>query len=128
MPLTDDQALAALDRLLTAFAATDTEAYFACMAPEATFVFHTEPAPLPSRDAYRAVWDGWLAGGWRVTGCTSTDRAVTLLGDVAVVTHRVATSVETPGGAEHLDERETVVLAASGDDVLVVHEHLSPAP
>ncbi len=30
--------------------------------------------------AYRTLWDGWLADGWRVVSCAGTDRAVTLRG------------------------------------------------
>lgn len=127
--LTDDQALAALDRLVAAFGSGDTEGYFACMAADATFTFHTEPRTLASRAAYRALWDGWLRAGWRVLTCESTERVVTRRGRVAVLTHRVRTTVEVDGAAEHLDERETVVVARDDDgEVRVVHEHLSSTP
>ena len=39
------------------------------------------------------------------------------------------TTLRTAEGEQQLDERESVVLARGGDDVVrVVHEHLSPAP
>lgn len=126
-PLDEAEALAALDRLVEAFSCTDTTAYFACLAPEATFLFHSEPAAIAGRAAYRALWDSWVTDGWRVVGCESSERRVQLLGPVAVVTHRVRTTVRTPEGEQQLDERETVVLAHGDDEVVrVVHEHLSP--
>lgn len=126
--LTTEAVLAAADRLVAAFTATDTEAYFGCFAPDATFAFHTEPALLADRAAYEATWAGWLAEGWRVEACTSTDRLVQLLGDVAVLTHAVETTTSTPGGSTITRERESIVFAQHGDSVVAVHEHLSPVP
>ena len=126
-PISEDEAVACLDRLVDAFAGTDTESYFAALDPRATFVFAGEPEPLVGRDAYRQVWDGWVASGWRVTGCESTERRVTLAGPVAVLTHRVLTSTTGPDGEQRLDERESVVVARGEDGVVrVLHEHLSP--
>jgi ketosteroid isomerase-like protein len=128
-PLDEADALSALDALVEAFSRTDTTAYFACLAPEATFLFHSEPEVITGRAAYRALWDSWVTGGWRVVGCESSDRQVQLLGSAAVVTHRVRTTIRTPEGEQRLDERETVVVARGDDDVVrVVHEHLSVAP
>ena len=128
-PLDEADALSALDALVEAFSRTDTAAYFACLAPEATFLFHSEPEVIAGRDAYRALWDSWVTGGWSVVGCESTDRQVQLLGGAAVVTHRVRTTIRTPEGEQRLDERETVVVARGDDDVVrVVHEHLSVTP
>jgi ketosteroid isomerase-like protein len=128
-PLDVADALSTLDALVEAFSRTDTTAYFACLAPEATFLFHTEPEVIAGRDAYRALWDSWVTGGWRVVGCQSSDRQVQLLGGAAVVTHRVRTTIRTPQGEQRLDERETVVVARGDDDVVrVVHEHLSVTP
>ena len=126
--LTTERVLAATDRLGAAFAPTDTHAYFACFAPDATFAFHTEPALLPDRAAYERTWAGWLAEGWRVVSCTSTDRRVQLLGDVAVLTHAVETTTSSPGGSTTTRERESIVFALDGDSVVAVHEHLSPVP
>lgn len=127
-PLTIEQVHAAADRLVAAFAATDTDAYFACFAPDATFAFHAEPALLADRAAYERTWAGWLAEGWRVESCTSTDRHVQLLGDVAVLTHEVETTTSDPGGSTTTHERESIVFALDGDSVVAVHEHLSPVP
>lgn len=126
--LTHEDVLAATDRVVAAFAATDTAAYFACFAPDATFVFHTEPATLPDRAAYERVWAEWLADGWSVEACSSTDRQVQLLGDVAVLNHTVETTTRTPGGSTTTRERESIVFALDGDSVVAVHEHLSPVP
>src|SRR5690242_17257363 len=101
-PLDEGDAMAALDRLVEAFSRTDTAAYFACLAPEATFLFHSEPTVITGRAAYRALWDSWVTEGWRVAGCASSERRVQLLGPVAVVTHRVRTTVHTPEGEQQL--------------------------
>lgn len=117
-------------RLVAAFAATDTERYFACFSPSATFIFHPEPAMLGSRDEYRTLWDGWIDAGWKVVDCRSSEQQIQLLGDTAVFTHRVETTVQTdPSGATAVsDERETIVFTRTGGVLAAVHEHLSPVP
>jgi ketosteroid isomerase-like protein len=125
----EQEVLDAVARLVEAFGRHDVPAYFAAFRPDATFCFHTHPAPLGSRAAYEELWRSWEADGFRVLGCTSTEQHVRLLGDVAVLTHRVATRVRPAADEpeELLDERETIVLARSADGWLAVHEHLSPA-
>jgi len=120
--------LAAADRLVAAFAATDTTAYFGCFSPDATFVFHTEPARLDDRAAYEALWASWLADGWQVLACASTDRKVQLAGPAAIFTHTVRTTVRPATGAaeESYAERETIVFTRTGAGLGAVHEHLSP--
>ena len=51
----------AADALVADFGAGRVEEYFARLAPEATFVFHTAPARLGSRAAYRELWGRWVA-------------------------------------------------------------------
>lgn len=126
-PLNEAQVLAAADQLVAAFAATDTQAYFDCFSPAATFVFHTEAIRLDSRAAYEEVWAGWLAEGWRVSSCESSEQLVQLLGTSAVFSHRVRTVTEVGGAETATDERETIVFTLVGDRLLAVHEHLSPA-
>jgi ketosteroid isomerase-like protein len=126
--LTTEEVLAAADRLVAAFAATDTAAYFGCFAESASFVFHPEPARLDSRAAYEALWAEWLAAGWRVEECESTDRLVQLLGDSAVFSHSVRTVTSTDGEATTVAERESIVFARVDGELLAVHEHLSPVP
>jgi ketosteroid isomerase-like protein len=64
-----------------------------------------------------------------VLGCETTDTVVQVLGDTAVLTHRVRTTVATHEGEDVLHERETIVFARQDDGRwLGVHEHLSPAP
>jgi ketosteroid isomerase-like protein len=114
--------------LVDAFGRHDAAAYFGAFRPDATFVFHSHPEPLRSRADYERLWRGWEADGFRVLACRSTDRHVQLLGDVAVFTHRVATTVRAGEAEESLDERETIVFARDGDaGWSAVHEHLSPA-
>jgi ketosteroid isomerase-like protein len=129
-----DEVLAAASEIVDAFAATDGDRYFATFAPDATFVFHTEPERLADRAAYERIWAGWVADGWRVVSCTSTDRLVQPFPGGAVFTHSVETTAETGDGPETYRERETIVFRvdgttdAAGPRLIAVHEHLSPMP
>jgi ketosteroid isomerase-like protein len=126
---TVDEVEVAASAIVDAFAATDGPRYFATFAPDATFVFHTEGARLDDRGAYERLWAEWVASGWRVESCSSTDRKVQPFPGGAVFTHSVATSVETPDGPDSYRERETIVFRTDPDRGLVaVHEHLSPMP
>jgi ketosteroid isomerase-like protein len=126
--LTSDEVLTATDELIAAFAATDTAAYFAWFTPDATFVFHPEDRRFDDRAAYEAVWASWLAAGWRVVSCVSSDRLVQIFGDVAVLTHTCDAVTSVDGQETTLRERETIVFVRDGDRLLAVHEHLSPMP
>jgi ketosteroid isomerase-like protein len=126
--------LAAASEIVDAFAATDGDRYFAAFAPEATFLFHTEPERLADRAAYERLWAGWVDGGWRVLSCTSSDPLVQTFPGGAVFTHSVETSVDTGEGSESYRERESIVFRvegaadASSPRLVAVHEHLSPMP
>ncbi|WP_223863586.1 nuclear transport factor 2 family protein [Streptomyces sp. 5-10] len=126
----NDEVLRAADALVAAFGEGRLDDYFAAFAPDATFVFHTTPERLTSTADYRALWDRWVAeDDFRVLSCASTDRLVQLLGDTAVFTHRVETTVSTTAGAETTHERETIVFRRQPHGHwLAVHEHLSAAP
>lgn len=124
--LTEDDVLAATDQLVAAFAATDTDTYFACFAPEASFVFHPEASRFDDRATYERVWAGWLADGWRVISCESTERLVQVYGDTGILSHRVRTVVEAGGEHTTTEERETIVFVRAEDGLRAVHEHLSP--
>jgi ketosteroid isomerase-like protein len=119
---------AAASAIVDAFAATDRDRYFATFAPDATFVFHPEPARLDDRAAYERLWDEWVAGGWRVLSCASTEPKVQPFPGGAIFSHTVTTTVETPDGRESYRERETIAFRTDGEGLLAVHEHLSPAP
>jgi ketosteroid isomerase-like protein len=116
--------------LVAAFGRGDRDAYFACFAPDATFLFPTTTGLLPSTDAYRREWARWEAeDGFRVLDCATSDTDVRLHGDTAVLTHRVRTTVSAAGAPSVLHERETIVFARQDDGRwLAVHEHLSPDP
>ncbi len=115
--------------LVAAFGRHDTEAYFACFAEDATFVFHTTDHVLRSRADYERLWRAWEAeDGFHVQSCESTEQRVQDLGDTAVLSHRVRTTVRTSAGEESVRERETIVFARRGGRWLAVHEHLSPDP
>ena len=126
--LTEREVLAAAEQLVGAFSRTDTEAYFAAFAPEASFIFHPEAQRLESRSDYEALWNSWLADGWSVIGCESTDVRVQLCGTSAVFSHTVKTTTRVKETSETLEERETIVFARDGDRILAVHEHLSTVP
>lgn len=117
---------AAASAIVEAFAATDRDRYFEAFSPDASFVFHTEPARLDDRASYERLWDEWVASGWRVVSCVSSDRRVQLLPGAAIFTHTVDTTVETGDGTESYRERETIAFADEGGRLVAVHEHLSP--
>jgi ketosteroid isomerase-like protein len=126
MPDAEAAVLAAADALIDAFMAHDRDRYFACFAPEATFLFHTHPARLDSRAAYEDLWATWeREDGFRVLGGESSDRRVDILGDTAIFTHSVATRLSLAGQVQSLRERETIVFRLSAGRWLAVHEHLS---
>lgn len=127
-PLTEDEVLAAAAALVEAFGATRTDEYFAAFAPDATFVFHTEDRRLESRAEYEALWNAWLADGWSVTACRSSDILVQVLGETAVFSHTVRTTAGPAAAPETTSERETIVFARRDGRLLAVHEHLSALP
>ncbi|ADG80643.1 SnoaL-like domain-containing protein OS=Tsukamurella paurometabola (strain ATCC 8368 / DSM /CCUG 35730 / CIP 100753 / JCM 10117 / KCTC 9821 / NBRC 16120/ NCIMB 702349 / NCTC 13040) OX=521096 GN=Tpau_4073 PE=4 SV=1 [Tsukamurella paurometabola] len=128
-PIDDDAVLAAAEKIIEAFAATDTDGYFAGFHPRATFVFHTEPRTLGDRAEYERLWSGWVNTGWRVISCESTERTVTIVDRTAVFTHRVRTVTQDGDGTRtETRERESIVFAVATDGgLLAVHEHLSAA-
>jgi ketosteroid isomerase-like protein len=125
---TQEQVLEAARHLVDAFGSHDVPRYFASFAADATFVFHSWPAPIESRADYEAIWHAWESDGFRVEGCVSSDQRVHLLTeDVAVFTHSVSTSLA--GEAEPQRERETIVFRReTSGRWLGVHEHLSVDP
>lgn len=124
---TEDDVRAAAAALVDDFGGGRVEEYFTRLAPDATFVFHTSPERLESRDAYRALWDRWVReDGFRVLSCTSSGQLVQVLSDdVAVLSHEVATRIATNDGEEDVRERESIVFERRDGRWLVVHEHLS---
>jgi len=114
--------------LIEAFASNDTNAYFEAFAEDATFLFHTLPAPLLSRAAYRDVWAGWQADGFAVLDCQSSNAHISLQGEVAIFMHDVRTRVRFGNEESHSSERETIVFRLYGTRWLACHEHLSAGP
>lgn len=121
---------AAAAHIVERFGAFDRDTYFACFAPEATFLFHTTDRLLGSRSEYENEWAGWVASGFQVVSCSSAEGRVDLVSaDVAVFTHEVLTTVRDSDGEHELTERETIVFHRDQTDRwLGVHEHLSPFP
>ncbi len=115
----------AAQALIDAFASNNTDAYFAAFAEDATFLFHTLPAPLLSRAAYRDVWAGWQADGFAVLGCQSRNAHICLQGETAIFMHDVDTHVRFGDQESHSSERETIVFRQYGARWLACHEHLS---
>ncbi|HKT55622.1 MAG TPA: nuclear transport factor 2 family protein [Microbacterium sp.] len=119
-------ALAAVDRIIADFGANRVDAYFAGFAPEATFLFHAEPARLESRAEYEGLWASWVAAsGFEVRGCRSTNRRLQVFGDIAVFSHDVDTTVHADGELSDSHERETIVMQLRDGAWVCVHEHLS---
>jgi ketosteroid isomerase-like protein len=126
---TTDEVLAAARHLVQAFGRHDTEAYFSCFAPDATFIFHTTATRLASRDEYQRLWRQWeQQDEFRVLSCASAQPVVQDLGDTSVFSHDVTTVIRTRAGEETLRERETIVFLRGDDRWAAVHEHLSPHP
>jgi ketosteroid isomerase-like protein len=121
----EDEVLSAAQAIVKAFGATDTENYFAGFAPDATFVFHSEQARLNSRLEYEQKWQGWLADGWRVVECQSSDELVQCFPGGSVFSHTVHTTVDTKGERDAYVERESIVFRVAGDKLVAIHEHLS---
>jgi uncharacterized protein (TIGR02246 family) len=125
----EEEVRRAAEVLVAAFGSGDLEAYFGSFADDATFLFHTTDRLLSSTEEYRQEWARWVAeDGFRVLDCSTQDTAIQLFEDVAVLTHRVRTTVSTSAGTEVLHERETIVFARRDGRWLAVHEHLSQAP
>lgn len=124
--LTRDDVEAAASRVVAAFSQTDTEAYFAAFSEDATFIFHTEAERLTRRKDYEELWNSWLAEGWRVTDCISSNPSIQLLGESAVFSHDVMTTINT---GETTLERETIIFHRNANGTVhAVHEHLSALP
>jgi ketosteroid isomerase-like protein len=116
--------------LVAAFGSGDLDTYFGCFADDATFLFHTTGRLLTSTQDHRREWARWVdEDGFRVLACVTEDTVVRVHGDLAVLTHRVRTTVATHAGTDELRERESIVFARQDDDRwLAVHEHLSADP
>lgn len=126
---TESDVRAAADAIVRAFAATDTDAYFRAFAANATFIFHPEASRLNARSEYESRWNEWLADGWRVTSCSSTDPLIQRFPGGAVFSHTVRTSTMSDQGPDRYTERETIVFQVTDDGSLIaIHEHLSTVP
>ncbi|WP_427134840.1 YybH family protein [Pseudarthrobacter sp. S9] len=124
--LTEQEVTEAAGQIVRAYAAMDAQAYFAAFDPKATFVFHSSPSRLDSRQEYEEQWQSWVSGGWKVVSCHSSDPLVQLLGTAAVFSHAVRTVIQEGGALTSTDERETIVFSRTGDTgITAVHEHLS---
>lgn len=123
---TEQETRDAASAIVQAFAATDGERYFAAFAEDASFVFHPEPARLDDRAAYETLWASWLADGWHVVSCASSEALVQTFAGGAVFSHTVDTEVASTEGRDAYRERETIVFRVDGDRLVAVHEHLSP--
>jgi uncharacterized protein (TIGR02246 family) len=116
----------AYERLMNAFADGDPDGYFGCFHEDASFLFPGEPIMEP-RSTYRSAWDRWEQEGVRFTDVVTEDVRVRVFGDTAVVTHRIASTVEAGGQTTVERERESIVFARAAGRWLAVHEHLSRA-
>ncbi len=120
-----EQVRDAYDRLMAAFVTGNTEEYFDCFHEDASFVFPGE-AVLEPLSAYRSAWSRWQREGVQFTDVVADDISVRVVGETAVVTHRIQTTVIDSGEANVDREQESIVFARVGGKWLAVHEHLSP--
>ena len=96
-----DEVRQAAAALVAAFGSSDLDRYLACFREDATFLFHTTDRLLASREEYRREWTSWVReDGFRVLGCETSGTVVQVLGDTAVLTHAVHTTVSTRAGRE----------------------------
>ena len=114
----------AYDRLMAAFARSDTDRYFDCFHTAASFVFPGESL-LDSRAEYREAWQRWEREGLRFTDVRADDVRIRVLGSTAIVTHRIETTVTIDGEKSVDRERESIVFSKIEGRWLAVHEHLS---
>lgn len=125
------QVLEAASALVAAFAANDSDAYFAAFSDDASFIFHSNEQVLNNRAAYRQLWDSWQHDGMRVLACRSLDPRVQVLGDnVALFYHDVVTRLRLGDQEVESNERETIVFRREQENApwLACHEHLSALP
>lgn len=127
--ITEAAVLESAAQLVAAYAQTDAAGYFDCFSADADFIFHTESQTFADRASYQRAWADWVAEGWHVSACTSSNAHVRLIGEAAVFTHDVHTVAVQAGQTASYDERETIVFAlAPNGGLQAVHEHLSPRP
>jgi uncharacterized protein (TIGR02246 family) len=121
-----EEVRAAVERLMEAFSTGDEDGYFDCFHPDATFFFYGQDL-IGSREDYRAAVRSWKSEhGFRVLAAESRDADIRVLGDTAILTHRVTTTQIWDGEQSVLRERESVVFERRGDGRwLGIHEHLS---
>lgn len=122
-------ALAAVDDLISHFAAHRRDDYFAAFAADATFLFHSAASRLESRAEYEALWRSWEQNDdFHVESCSSTERRIQLFGETAVFSHDVETAQSVGGVRITITERESIILQLIDGRWLAIHEHLSLAP
>ncbi|MCY7412707.1 MAG: nuclear transport factor 2 family protein [Salinibacterium sp.] len=120
------EVLAAADAIIDDFGNHRKAAYFSGFAPEASFVFHTAERRLETREEYELLWAQWERDdGFRVHGCSSTERRVQAFGDTAIFTHSVRSQIEFSGQVSEVEERETIAFVRRAGRWVAVHEHLS---
>jgi ketosteroid isomerase-like protein len=123
------EVLAAVDALFAAVMEDRLDDYFESFVPDASFLFPGTPERIASITEYRDLWRTWVRDdAFEVTACASSRPLVQVVGDTAVFTHHVETTVRTQAGAETSYERQTIVFTRTGGRWLAVHEHLSAVP
>lgn len=116
--------------VVAAFGSHDTEKYFRCFSPEASFLFYSSNRRLNSRQEYEEEWKSWEEDGFKVHSCLSSDAKVTFFAEsnVAIFTHSVRTDLSMGEERVTNKERETIVFEQVDGRWLAIHEHLSPDP
>jgi ketosteroid isomerase-like protein len=126
----ENEVAQAAANLVAAFGRHDTEAYFRCFDPQATFVFYTSDTVLTSTAQYQELFASWERDdGFRVLSCQSHQPQITMVdSSTAIFIHHVTTILQMAGEEQTVHERETIVFHHTNGLWRAVHEHLSPQP
>ncbi len=122
-------AMNAIEKLISSFSKYDKKEYFSAFSNDATFLFYNQERLLTSKAEYEAQWSKWeREGQFEVLSCSSSNRNLQVIDNVAIFTHWISIEVGFESGNDISNERETIVLHKNDSGCwLAVHLHLSVA-
>ena len=123
-----EDALAVLENLTKAFAASDVDGIVKLYAPDALFVGTASKAVVVKPEGIRSYFENALLTN-RPRGATLNDHAAMVLSDTAVVITGLDTVTGVRDGQPFsTNGRVTFVVAKRGSDWEIVHFHRSAMP